>query len=343
MPFPARVLYNDGQGRLGDSARALEQWPAYGVALGDLNGDGAVDALLDITAGALLLYRGDGQRFRQSGFLADASPGPWGVMRLSPVLGDLNGDGRLDVFAAGCCGREPGTAVGEGASSSPLLAYSRAWLQTEDGQLVPGPALGQTGSPAAALADLNGDGSLDVFLANGRTLLADGSYQVSTPDTVWLNDGRGTFTDTGQQLGQSESLAVALGDLNGDGAADAVVGNRGPDEIWLNDGRGAFADSGQRLGSGVTSRVFLADLDADGDLDLFAAGPTHGQAWLNDGQGRFQPARQRLRCTTLEALAVGDLTGDGLADVLVAGPQTSRVWTNDGRGRFSAGPSVAYP
>jgi len=342
VPYPAYVLYNDGTGRLGGTAQELDTWHGYSVALGDVNGDGHADALLDITAGGLVLYRNRGEQFSRgwSPFLAE--PGPKGVMRLVPVVGDLNGDGRQDVFAAGCCGRPPGAHVDDDLLAPTQLPYSLAWLQTADGLLAPGRALGNAPSNAAALADLNGDGSLDVYLANGRALGPGWEPQAPSPDTVWFNDGLGNFTDSGQALSAAEGLAVALGDVNGDGFADAAVGNHGPDEIWLNDGQGFFRDSGQRLGSGLTEHVFLTDLDGDGDLDLLAAGTREARAWLNAGNGLFERGGLRLRYGPNDALAVGDLDGDGDADVVLAGPDSTRVWRNEGGGRFKAGPRVAY-
>jgi hypothetical protein len=262
-------------------------------------------------------------------------------MRLRPVVGDLNGDGRLDVFAAGCCGRPPGESPDTMAAAY-QPPYSQVWLQTAEGRLRASQQVGEAPSHAAALADLNGDGHLDVFLANGRALGLGWEAGPPQPNTVWFNDGQGTFRDSGQQLGEADSTAVALGDVNGDGAADAVVGNQGTDEVWLNDGRGFFTDSGQRLGRGLTEYVCLADLDGDGDLDLVAAGETEARAWFNDGQGQFQPGRQRLRYSADDAVAVGDLNGDGLADVFVAGVETARVWANDGGGSFKAGALVRY-
>jgi hypothetical protein len=344
VPYPAYVLYNDGTGRLGATAQALGKWHGYSVAVGDVRTDGYPDAVLDITAGGLLLYLNEGERFRQReyGYLAQASPGPRGVMSLTPVVGDLNGDGRLDVFAAGCCGRPPGEHVDDDLQAPVQLPYSQAWLQTPDGLLAPGPALGHAPSKAAALADLNGDGSLDVYLANGRALGPGWQLESPAPDTVWFNDGQGNFGDSGQALSTAEGTAAALGDVNGDGFADAVVGTNGPDEVWLNDGRGFFSDSGQRLGSGLTEHVFLADLDGDGDLDVVAAGATRARAWLNDGRGQFQLGGLRLRYSDNDALGAGDLDGDSDVDLVIAGPDSSRVWHNDGQGRFTAGPRVPY-
>lgn len=339
MPFPAYALYNDGTGRLGGKAQATRQWPGFSVGLGDLNADGRVDALLDISGGGLELFLNQPNGLKEHGFLAE--PGPKGVMRLRPVVGDLNGDGRLDVLAAGCCGRPPGESPNT-VGNPYLPPYSQVWLQTAEGRLRPGQRFGEAPSHAAALADLDGDGGPDAFLANGRPLEAGWTSGPPQPNTVWLNDGQGTFHDSGQRLGQSESLAVALGDVNGDGCVDAFLGNRGPDEVWLNDCRGVFADSGQRLGSGVTEYVFAADLDGDGDLDWLAAGPTEVRAWFNDGTGRFELGRQRLRYSADDAVALGDLNGDGLPDVLVAGVSATQAWLNDGQGRFTASASIRY-
>lgn len=340
LPYATYVLYNDGAGRLGATARNLKGWPGFAAAAGDLNGDGRADALLDISGGGIFHFRNGAAGLQLLGALAE--PGPVGVMRLRPVLGDLNGDGRLDVFAAGCCGREAWAAVEDEALKPLQLPYSRSWLQTEAGGLAPGPHLGQQGSNGAALADLNGDGSLDVFLANGSTLNAAAEWVTTTPNTVWFNDGLGGFTDSGQLLGQSESTAVALGDLNADGWADAVVGNAGPAEVWVNDGRGFFTDSGQRLASGASEAVFLADLDNDGDLDLLTATERQAVIWLNDGRGEFEAGGQRLNYSADTAVAVGDLDGDGWTDVLLADGRASRVWRNDGRGRLRAEPWVRY-
>ena len=78
-----------------------------------------------------------------------------------------------------------------------------------------------------ALGDLDGDGDLDAFVGNDKQ-----------GNRVWLNDGRGRFSDSGRSLGSSSSRALALGDLDGDGTLDAFAGNGFPigqaNEVWLN-------------------------------------------------------------------------------------------------------------
>jgi len=120
------------------------------------------------------------------------------------------------------------------------------------------------GSQDVALGDLDGDGDLDAFVVNSNG-----------HNTVWLNDGRGHFGDSGQMLGYSIGHAIDLGDVDGDGDLDAFVGNNGANEVWLNDGGaqggtpGNFTDSGQTLGNSYARVVSLADLDGDSDLDAF--------------------------------------------------------------------------
>ena len=122
---------------------------------------------------------------------------------------------------------------------------------------------------AVVLGDVDGDGDLDAFVANGHT---DG--EDTRPNMVWLNDSTGKFTDSGQRLGGwqvtwSDSRAVvALGDVDGDGDLGAFVGNSTTAKIWANDGR--FSDSGQDLTYSDRHVVTLGDVDGDGDLDVFA-------------------------------------------------------------------------
>jgi len=84
----------------------------------------------------------------------------------------------------------------------------------------------------------------------------------------------GTFSNSGQALGSSDSFSVALGDLDLDGDLDAFVANYNSQAnmVWLNNGSGTFSDSGQpALGSSDSLGVALGDLDSDGDLDAFVA------------------------------------------------------------------------
>jgi len=136
-----------------------------------------------------------------------------------------------------------------------------------------GQALGNSYSTSVALGDLDGDGDLDAMVANN-----------GQPNTVWTNDGNGTFTNSGQALGNSSSFSVALGDLDDDGDLDAMVANQNqPNIVWNNDGNGTFTNSGQALGNGISLSVALGDLDGDSDLDAMVANQNQpNTVWTND-------------------------------------------------------------
>jgi uncharacterized protein (TIGR02145 family) len=292
-----------------DSGQRLGNGRSWDVSLGDLDGDGDLDAFV-----------ANGQRGEKEStvwfndgrgtFTAGKQPLGYGM---GVSLGDLDGDGDLDAFIVSW--DEPG----------------KVWLNDGDGTFRDtGQSLGDAGGWDVALGDLDGDGDLDALVARDRA------------NTVWLNDGTGIFADTDQRLGETYSAAAGLGDLDGDGDLDALtVGWDEPGKVWLNDGTGAFTDSGQAL----TPRhihihgMTLGDVDSDGDLDAFMAGAPN-QIWFNDGgvqggtSGVFHQSEQRLDSLAGDTVALGDLDGDGDLDIYLAvGDRTGsddKVWLNDG-------------
>jgi hypothetical protein len=305
-----RIVFNEGQGNFTSNRELFMQ--NYALALGDLNQDERLDAILfDFETGEFSLECAD----MPSDVVFPARPA--GAPDQVFAIRDGNRDGNPEGFIAGCCGG--GTIMHNYAT---LFSNHRPCLESEN----PG---------ALALGDLNGDDMLDVFLAKGWT-----RQTRNIANEVWFNDGQGNFTDSGQRLGNAESYAVALSDLNRDGFLDAVVGNRGAGEIWFNDGQGNFSLGKQHLGRGINT-IFVSDLDGDGDLDQFLGRDTSIRVWLNDGTGLFK-AGQQINLDRHDAAAIGDVTGDGIPDVFVGGPASYQVWRGDGSGRFSAGRRTAY-
>jgi len=242
-------------------------------------------------------------------------------------LGDLDGDGDLDAAFANMAGHD-----------------SQVWLNDGTGQFVDsGQALTQQGH-GVGVGDLDGDGDLDLFITCAH-LMASGGFS-RKPSQVYLNDGHGTFQESGQDLGDTELSGndVNLLDLDGDGDLDAHVvyyeiGGM-PDKVYLNDGQGRFTDSGIAL-----SEEFIAwgDLDGDGDGDAF--GKAVGQGYrvlLNDGAGHLARGWEMADGQAINGgIALGDLDGDGDLDALVAngfrseGSQPTRLLWNDGSGQFA--------
>ena len=114
------------------------------------------------------------------------------------------------------------------------------------------------------MGDFNGDGILDLVLGNA---------DIGKPSRVYLNDGHGSFTPTVAPINPkgNSTQSVAMGDLNGDGALDLVLGNHGqPSQVYLNDGYGNFTPTVAPLNSYgfFTVSVALGDMNGDGTLDV---------------------------------------------------------------------------
>jgi hypothetical protein len=349
VPVPDTVWLNDGRGNFSDSGQQIGDRESRSVVLADIDLDGDLDSIVGDTTG-LSIYYNDGQgTFAR---LAWSAPQEFGYV-IALASDDLNGDGYPDMFAGGCCGGEEVLDDGRRVAHPPVDSL---WLS--DGQRGFVDA-GQTfdvygiGNGSLALGDLDGDGDLDAFFGNSSSLVdQNGNYVQDQPDAIWINNGQGRFSDSGQRLGQSEASSVALGDLDSDGDLDAFVSNNGQeDEVWLNAGGAqvgspvTFILSGTVGGAELTRSVALADLDGDGDLDALLVYGHSGfgqllyddsaRVWFNDGSAGFVEG-QRLTFKPQHSLALGDLDGDGHVDVFAGSLNHGiLVWLNDGSGEFN--------
>jgi hypothetical protein len=318
------VLHNDGSGAFTLSTHAGQGGSA--VVLFDISGNGYPDILFG--GWGPQQYTNDGQRLQVTRVPSMAPPPDLGGSVQSLATGDLNGNGYTDVFAAVCCGT--------GISNFPqqnvwVPPANRVLLGGESGLTSGEQALGVRGSEAVALGDLDGNGDLDAFV--GNTQSGGEELQNDQPNEVWLNDGNGHFSDSGQLLGRQRTYSVALGDVDGDGNLDALVGNEGADELWLNDGQGNFRLAEQSWSRRRTLQVFLIDLDGDGDLDavtgheLSTTFAWYRQAiiWWNDGTGAFTRDRQRIFYGPNAALAIGDVTGAGRPNIVAGAIDTITI------------------
>lgn len=298
------VWINDGGGTYEAAAPlarsdSMSGWAGgFGVALGDIDGDGDLDAIIQLEAQGLTVFMNDGSgSFTESSLVSESNFSDF-------LVGDLDGDGDLDIVAVGY---EVRTYLNDGAGT-----FNDS-----------GTTLTLSSVNSAALADLDGDGDLDVFVA--RRAFTEGA-----PDVVLMNDGAGHLGDSGQALGNKKTEGVALGDVNADGHVDAVTADLdGASQVWLNDGSGTFTDSGQTLGTAWD--VAMGDVEGDGDLDIVVLDPnSRSTIWLNDGVGGFSDSGQDLGSLPTAGAALVDVDGDGDLDLFIGATNREgiRVWIN---------------
>jgi hypothetical protein len=214
------------------------------------------------------------------------------------------------------------------------LAQQQPALPSGSDPFTPGPGSPLPVGPMAgrpALADMNGDGRLDLVLACG-TCCGSSPHPESGHVVVLLGDGKGGMVRAeGFPLPiGSSARKVAVGDVDGDGDLDVAVAQHDSYEVVVlrGDGTGALAVApSDRFAAAAgprahTHEVALADLDRDGDLDLLTTNVNDGtvSALHNDGAGRY-PEDGRAQVAAgrhpYDSIAVLDANGDGMADFVV--------------------------
>ena len=253
-----RIYINNGMGGFPDAGITTLPQPTSmgsdygsGVALGDLDRDGDLDAFVAFTNDDHNhIYINNGITNDAWGGFADSTALTERNYSRDVALGDLDGDGNLDAFVANTNNQANRIYINNG------VTMSGAWGSFADSAAL----TGTNNSFGVALGDLDGDGDLDAFVANN-----------AQPNRIYLNNGMGGFpaTDIMDLTGANNSRAVALGDLDNDGDLDAFVTNQNqPNRIYINNGVtndvwGGFADSVPLNGTNDSRGVALGDLDGN--------------------------------------------------------------------------------
>jgi hypothetical protein len=191
---------------------------------------------------------------------------------------------------------------------------------------------------AIVVADLNGDGILDLAIAN------EGSSDVS----VLIGKGDGTFvnqirysTGTG-----TDPVSIAAADFNGDGKPDLVVADSANKKmsVLMNSGTGTFGAAVEYTVGNLPSSVAAADLNGDGIADIAITNSTDNtvMVWLNNGSGTFTKTGTYTTDAAPQSVAIADFNGDGANDLVIADKNGNdvSVLLNQGAGTF--GTAVNY-
>ncbi|MEM7199228.1 MAG: VCBS repeat-containing protein [Planctomycetota bacterium] len=252
----AELLFiNDGTGTFADetAARLPSDTALTGaLALVDVDGDTDLDLVVANARAQNLLYVNDGRGIYRDETAARLPVDIDGSEGLAVGDFDLDGDQDLVFANAG--------AIGE---------QNRLYLNDGAGRYMDATSIGLPAahhlSKAIVTGDVDGDGDLDLVVANAFT----------GPARLYLNEGLGSavFIDAGDRLPAEVQLTkdLEIGDLDGDGDLDLLFSNGSRDgRIYLNDGSGTFTDGTSILSAGLhrSETVAVGDLEGDGDLDI---------------------------------------------------------------------------
>jgi len=302
------------------------------IAVADLTGDGHAD-----------IVTGNGLSYDVSILLSDGVGGfaaPVSLPLDNPqfgyvmiALGDVDGDGHVDLIATGFDPVAILVYMGDGSGGFTGPTH----LDVGNAQ----------GPRAVALADVTDDGKIDIVTANGE------SDNVS----VLAGDGAGGFAAALNFDSGTAPNALAVGDVTGDGKADIVTANSASLDVSVlaANGIGGFA-APVSYSVGADAEPFavaVGDVTGDGNADIVTANagtdgsefpppelPGSVSIFVSDGSGSFAAAEQRSAGAgdgRAHSVAIGDITGDGVADIVVSRPiaNTVAILAGDGAGGFA--------
>jgi hypothetical protein len=318
---------------LGTTHRATDNCENYaaGAAWGDVEGDGDLDLYLPYQEGPSALFVNDGGIFSEQAVARGVDN--LGSVGIGATFADYDNDGDSDLFV-----------VNHGDD--------RLFQNDGAGQFADVTASAGVGEPgpgsSAAWGDYDRDGNLDLYVTNwGEEAVACRSLTYAE-DTLYHNEGDGTFTDATHLLEASGStlgagFQAAWFDYDSDGDDDLYLGNDflgqspRPNVLWRNDGpdgsggwRFTNVSNESRAGVSInTMGLAPGDFDRDGDLDLGLSNLFETFLLRNDGAGGFTDVAERMGVSRPEqrvdemsvtwGMGFFDFNNDGREDLHVVG------------------------
>ncbi len=220
---------------------------------------------------------------------------------------------------------------------SGVLCFTASLLQAQhytDNTLTNLPVSGSSGQTMDVEAsDLDGDGDLDIVLANEHT-----------PNVILFNNGSGVFTNaTAGRLPQFnyDSEDIGLKDLDGDGDIDIVFASEDNQvhELYLNNGAGTFSNNNSLLPNSKANAVLVQDINGDGKPDIFLGNEGQNRLLINNLQNNNFLDQTSTRLPQIndvtQDLKLADVDGDGDLDLMVGNENGNRLLINNGIGIFT--------
>lgn len=318
---------NIAQGNFGPQMLIDDTWDGWGVASGDVNADGYPDLFVKKSEGCFRWYRNPGAEGEWS-MEQEQCPPEYYPSDRSFWVGDIVGDDGIDVVTSSYAYREMSLEISVNRNGHFDETYSA--LSLPDMAYGYGQS-GQGGIRGLAVADLDGDGDMDLVATDrGGDRVFWLAQEPSTAPTTLR-------TSVNPDANNVQSLAH--GDVDGDGDLDLVATNAGTGtvEMYLNNG-GSF-DPPLALSTLDGRRVQMADINNDGALDVLVAGGTSNRVEFvpGNGDGTFgTPHTISTQVADVWGVASADLDNDGDLDVVTASREDDKFawYKNLGNGNF---------